>query len=116
MMTFEGLFVPSITIVLPFGGADLSGVVMLIVVGSVLYCVRAAAAALVDAEPEDEAVLEPDEAGAEELAVLEEELDEPHAASARASTSVPMIPTNPRVRSRPPLRRSWCVMCVSFPM
>ena len=34
---FEGSLVPSITIVLPAGGADLSGVVMLIVVGSVLY-------------------------------------------------------------------------------
>ena len=116
MITFEGLFVPSITIVLPLGGADLSGVVMLMVVGSALYGVSAAAAAEVDAEPEDAAVelppLEPDEA-ADEADVVEE-LDEPQAATARASTSVPMIATNPS--GRPPLRRLSFVMCVSFRM
>ena len=103
MITFEGLFVPSITIVLPLGGADLSGVVMLMVVGSALYGVSAAAAAEVDAEPEDAAVelpLEPDEA-ADEADVVEE-LDEPQAATARASTSIPMIAMNPS--GRPPLR------------
>src|ERR1700733_9711077 len=99
MITFEGLFVPSITIVLPLGGADLSGVVMLMVVGAVLYGVSAAAAAEVDAEPEDAAVelppLEPDEAD------VVEELVEPQAATARASTSIPMLAMNPS--GRPPL-------------
>jgi hypothetical protein len=120
MITFEGLLVPSITIVLPFGGAELSGVVMLMLVGSVLYGVSAAAAALVDDDPPpDDAVavlepLDPDDAGAAEELV--DELDEPQAASATASTSIPMMTTKPRVRSRPPLRRSWFVMCVSFPM
>src|ERR1700733_2909189 len=97
MITFEGLFVPSITIVLPLGGADLSGVVMLMVVGAALYGVSDAAAAAVDEEPEEAGVdlppLEPDEA-ADELDVVEE-LVEPQAATARASTSVPMIATNP---------------------
>src|SRR5690348_14501824 len=116
MITFEGLLVPSITIVLPFGGADLSGVVMLMLVGSVLYWLRAAAAALVDAEPpvlpvdpELEALEPPED---DEL----EELDEPHAASARASTSVAKIARYPRARARSLLRRSClksCVMSVS---
>ena len=116
MITFEGLFVPSITIVLPVGGAEFSGVVMLIVVGVALYGASAAVRQRSTTEPEDAAVelppLEPDEA-ADELDVVEE-LDEPQAATARASTSVPMIATNPR--GRPPLRRSSFVMCVSFRM
>jgi hypothetical protein len=114
MITFEGLFVPSITIVLPLGGADLSGVVMLMVVGSALYGASAAAAAEVGAEPEDAAVeLPPLDEAADEADVVEE-LDDPQAATARASTRVPMIATN--TSGRPPLRRFSFVMCVSFPM
>jgi hypothetical protein len=103
--------------VLPFGGADLSGVVMLIEVGSDLYGVRAAAAALVDPEPDDDAAFvavvpeEPEDA--DEL----EELEEPQAASAIAIANMPTITANPRARGRPPRRRSsfeWCVMWVSF--
>jgi hypothetical protein len=112
MITFEGLLVPSITIVLPLGGGEVSGVVMLIVVGSVLYGVRAAAAAAVDPEPDDDAfvAVAPDEA--EEVAELDE-LDEPHAASARAMASMPKIAANPRTRGRRPRRRTsldWCVI------
>jgi hypothetical protein len=91
MSTFDGLLVPSITIVLPAGGADLSGVVMLMLVGSVFHCESADDAALVEPEPlevpvaaEFEALAPPED---DEL----EELDEPHAASVRASTSVPRI-------------------------
>jgi hypothetical protein len=58
-------------------------------------------------------LLEPEDAGALALEVLDE-LDEPQAASARASTSIPMIATNPS--GRPPIRRLSCVMCVSFPL
>lgn len=92
MITFEGLFVPSITIVLPEGGADFSGVLMLIDVGAALYGASAAVAAPDAPEPDDAAVeLEPDEAaGVAELEELEE-LDEPQAASARASASAPVI-------------------------
>jgi hypothetical protein len=112
MITFDGLFVPSITIVLPFGGAELSGVVMLICVGNALYGASAAAAALVEAEPPElpvdaafEALEPPDD---DEL----EELDEPQAASARASIRVPAIARYPRARSRLLLRRSSLESCV----
>jgi hypothetical protein len=91
---------------------------MLILVGNALYGASAAAAALVEAEPPElavdaafEAVAPPDD---DEL----EELDEPQAASARASITVPTIARYPRGRSRLLLRRSSlesCVMlCVSF--
>jgi hypothetical protein len=86
---------------------------MLIVVGIELYGASAVAAAEVDPEPEDAAVELAPEAAVDELVELEE-LDEPQAATARASTSVPMIATNPS--GRPPLRRSSFVMCVSFRM
>ena len=118
MITFEGLFVPSITIVLPDGGADLSGVVMLIVVGSDLYGVRAAVAAAVPPEPDDAAVDEAPvvaaAAAALEVADEVEELDEPQAASTRARATVPVIAANPSGRGRPPLRRLKLVMYVSF--
>jgi hypothetical protein len=73
-----------------------------------MYGFNAVAAALV--EP---ALVAP-EAAAEELAAepdaLEEllELDEPHAASATQSTSVPMIAVTWRPRGRPPCRESSC--------
>src|SRR5690348_10867051 len=110
MITFEGLLVPSITIVLPVGGADLSGVVMLIFVGSVLYGVRAEAAALVDADPPELdaafVALDPEEPEEPDAAEELEELEEPQAASARAIASMPTITANPRARGRPPRRRS----------
>jgi hypothetical protein len=88
------LFVPSITIVLPEGGADLSGVVMLIAVGSDLYGASAVAAAEVDPEPDDAPVeVEPLEGAVAAAAAPDEldELDEPQAASAIASATVAMI-------------------------
>src|SRR5947209_10877474 len=112
MITFEGLFVPSITIVLPAGGADLSGVVMLIFVGGDLYGASAAVAELTDPEPDDDdafVAVDPEEPELEEL----DELDEPHAASARATANMPKIAANPRTRGRPSRRRSsveWCVI------
>src|ERR1700751_1934982 len=116
MITFEGLLVPSITIVFPFGGADVSGVVMLMDVASDLYCVSAAAAADVELEPDDAALveLEPEDPAEPDGAVELEEQDEPQAARVTASPSVPMIATSPS--GRPPLRRSSLVMCVSLAM
>jgi hypothetical protein len=115
------LFVPSITIVLPFGGADLRGVVMLIVVGSDLYCASAAVAAPVEPDDADAFVAvvpeDPDELDEPDEADELEELEEPQAASARATATMPTITANPRARGRPPRRRSsfeWCVMWVSF--
>jgi hypothetical protein len=99
---------------LPVGGADVSGVVMLIFVGSVMYGVKAAAAALVEPEPAAAEAVAPEEL--DELDELEEP-DDPQAASASVSTSVPMIAATPRRRGRPPFRRSsleWCVICLSF--
>jgi hypothetical protein len=62
-------------------------------VGSDMYGFSAAAAALVEPPA---ALLAPAAAGADELAALKElfEPDEPHAASARQSTSVPIIAVN----------------------
>jgi hypothetical protein len=114
------LFVPSITIVLPFGGADLSGVVMLIDVGSDLYCERAAVAAATDPELDVDAAfvaVVPEEPEEPDDADEVEELEEPQAASARAIASMPTSTANPRTRGRPPRRRSsfeWYVMWVSF--
>src|SRR5947209_3855104 len=116
MITFEGLFVPSITIVLPAGRADLSGVVMLIFVGSDLYAASAALAEATDPEPDDDDAFVAVEPEAPELEELDE-LDEPHAASERATASMPKIAASPRTRVRPSLRRSsveWCYMWVSF--
>src|SRR5579872_838454 len=106
MITFEGLLVPSITIVLPLGGADLSGVVMLIVVGSDLYGLRAVAAAEADPEPDD-AALEPLELEEPEPLAELVELDElPQAARARANANMAMIAASPRASGCRPLRRS----------
>jgi hypothetical protein len=60
-------------------------------VGSDMYGFSAAAAALVEPPA---ALLAPAAAGADELAEELFELDEPHAASARQSTSVPIIAVN----------------------
>jgi hypothetical protein len=95
------LFVPSITTVFPVGGADLSGVVMLIVVGAVKYGLSAAVAAAVEAEPD---AVVPAAFEAEVVDELEE-LEEPQAASARASTKAPTIGRSPRRCGRPPVRR-----------
>jgi hypothetical protein len=80
------------TTVLPVGGTALSGCVILIFVGAAVHCFNAAAAAPVAPEAEVAPEL-PDAAGAAELDALEELvlLEEPQAASARQSTSVPMI-------------------------
>jgi hypothetical protein len=80
------------TIVLPVGGTALSGCVMLIFVGAAVHCFNAAAAAPGAPEAEGAAELL-DAAGAAELDALEELLllEEPQAAIARQSTSVPMI-------------------------
>ena len=98
---------------LPFGGADLSGVWIVIWVGGDVYFCSCACAAATPPELDADAAfvaLEPPEA--DEV----EELDEPHAASARASTSVPKIARYPRARARLLFRRSIlesCVMSVS---
>ena len=99
-----GWFVPRKTTVFPAGGADLSGVVMLILVGAASHCFRAACAV---ATPP---LAPPD--GVEEAAALEEveDVEDPHAASAAATTSAAAGAKNWRTRTRR-LRLRTCELC-----
>src|SRR3954453_21574459 len=85
-----GSFVPSMTRVLPAGGAPLSCPLMVIWVGVAWYCLSCAAAFATPAPPP--ALVEPPD----ELEPLEP-LSEPQAATVRASASVAMRAGTPRV-------------------
>jgi hypothetical protein len=107
------------TIVLPLGGADFSGVVMLIFVGSDVYAWRAVAAALVELEPDELEVELGVELALVELGVGaaagvfdEDDLDDPHAAIASTTPNVPRIVANPRTRRLPRFRLWGPELCV----
>jgi hypothetical protein len=103
------LFVASITSVLEPDGADFSGVVTLILVGVAVQGCRLAVAFATPAPPDPE--LEPDDVPLEEPAEpleLDEllELDEPQAASSRASANVANMAENCAMRGPRRLRLS----------
>src|ERR1700749_2548410 len=95
--TFDGLFVASITTVLPPGGADFNAPVMVILVGAdfhgcscaVAFCTPAVELAELDDEPDAADALD-------ELL----ELDEPQAASATAATMAVMPAAAFMIRGR----------------
>src|SRR6266511_2965528 len=101
------------TSVLPLGGADLSGYVIVIAVGGDLYFSSSACAFATTSEPPLLGLEEPPE--------LEEPLfalsSPPQAANASASTNAAMIAVRPRAPRRPRCRRSgsvWGVMLLSL--
>jgi hypothetical protein len=97
----------SMTIFLPLGGADLSGVVIVILVGAALYGASCCCAFWTPAEPE-ELLLELEFEELLELE-LEELLSEPQAATASASATVAMTAVRPLACRRPRFRPAGSV-------
>src|ERR1700759_4239251 len=102
MIALDGSLVPSITTVLPAGGADFSGVLIVILAGVAWYF-WSSALACVTPESEDAAL--PAAPLAPAVDVELEELDEPHAASPTAVASVQV-----RAERRTPRRRHLTVV------
>src|SRR6476659_7625687 len=86
MITLFGSAVPSMTTVLPLGGADFSGVVAMIFVGAAWYL---ASSALAVVTPEPDELAFDDELEEPELVSDPDEPELPQAASAAVAATTP---------------------------